>query len=74
MPPEKPEQNKNKRKCKLPGCNKLLSVYNLNDYCFTHIYKAFKIEYNKEAEKRHIDYRRAKKEAELKRKGKDETK
>lgn len=34
------------RVCKRPGCDKRLSMYNPNDYCFTHFRKIVSADYS----------------------------
>lgn len=41
---QRPALNKHKRICKFKGCNTILSMYNLNEYCLAHEIKAIEAE------------------------------
>jgi len=49
--------NPKRRQCKF--CSKVLSIYNLNNFCFAHMYKGLKMEHDKEGEKRFKQMKKA---------------
>ena len=59
--------NPRKRRCKV--CQTPLTIYNLNDFCFAHLYKGLKVEYKKSEEKAYKQYQKNKRAVNLKRKG-----